>query len=57
MAMNHASSDEPLPAAIEKKLYEKPCFRYEHVFVTSALSCSKNSDQSVCMLNPPASAS
>jgi hypothetical protein len=53
MSTNHSSSEEPLPAAIEKKAYEKPRFRYEQVFVTSALSCSKNSDQSNCVLNPP----
>jgi hypothetical protein len=53
MGTNHSSSEEPLPAAIEKKAYEKPRFRYEQVFVTSALSCSKNSDQSNCVLNPP----
>ena len=41
MAMNHSSSEESRPAAIEKKPYEKPTFRYEQVFVTSALSCGK----------------
>lgn len=41
MAMNQSSSDEPRPAAIEKKPYEKPGFRYEQVFVTSALTCGK----------------
>jgi hypothetical protein len=49
MAMNHSSSEEPHPAAIEKKPYEKPGFRYEQVFVTSALSCGKvTSSQSGC---------
>jgi hypothetical protein len=57
MAMNNSSSEERHPAAIDKKPYEKPGFRYEQVFVTSALSCSKNSGSSSCMLNPPASAS
>ena len=41
MAMNHSSSEGPRPAAIEKKPYEKPGFRYEQVFVTSALTCGK----------------
>jgi len=41
MAINQSSSDEPRPAAVEKKPYEKPGFRYEQVFVTSALSCGK----------------
>jgi hypothetical protein len=41
MAMNHSSDEEPRPAPIAKKPYEKPGFRYEQVFVTSALSCGK----------------
>jgi hypothetical protein len=41
MAINHSSNEGPQPAAIEKKTYEKPGFRYEQVFVTSALSCGK----------------
>jgi hypothetical protein len=41
MTMNDASSAEPQIAAVEKKPYEKPGFRYEQVFVTSALSCGK----------------
>jgi len=52
MAMNHSSSEEPRPAAIEKKPYEKPGFRYERVFVTSALTCGKiSSTQSSCNNN------
>jgi hypothetical protein len=30
-----------LKQAITKKLYEKPSFRHEQVFVTTALSCGK----------------
>ncbi len=41
MEINQSSGEEPRPAAIEKKPYEKPTFRYEQVFVTSALSCGK----------------
>jgi hypothetical protein len=41
MGMNQSSKEEPRPAAIEKKPYEKPSFRFEQVFVTSALSCGK----------------
>jgi hypothetical protein len=56
MAMNQSSNDEPRPAAIEKKPYEKPGFRYEHVFVTSALSCGKvDPTQSTCTRNLSAS--
>jgi hypothetical protein len=52
MAKNNSSNDEPRPAAIEKKPYQKPGFRYEQVFVTSALSCGKiTSTQSGCSLN------
>jgi hypothetical protein len=29
------------PEGKEKKLYQKPAFRYERVFETQALSCSK----------------
>jgi hypothetical protein len=42
MAMNSLSSnDESRTPATNKKPYEKPSFRYEQVFVTSALSCGK----------------
>jgi len=40
MAMNDSSCDQRTPAA-DKKPYEKPAFRYEQVFVTTALSCGK----------------
>ena len=32
---------QPGPAGQEKKLYQKPAFRYERVFETLALSCGK----------------
>jgi hypothetical protein len=53
MGMNNSSSEGPRPAAIEKKPYEKPGFRYEQVFVTSALSCGKmvGSTSGECGLN------
>jgi hypothetical protein len=53
MAMNNSSNEGPRPAAIEKKPYEKPGFRHEQVFVTSALSCGKmvGSTQGECGLN------
>jgi len=45
MAMNDFSSksseDTPRTPATAKKLYEKPAFRFEQVFVTTALSCGK----------------
>jgi hypothetical protein len=53
MAINNSSTEGPRPAAIEKKPYEKPGFRYEQVFVTSALSCGKmvGGTQGSCSLN------
>jgi hypothetical protein len=36
----------------EKRAYKKPSFRYERIFVTSALSCGKVSvTQASCTLN------
>ncbi|HET9408485.1 MAG TPA: hypothetical protein VFO39_14685 [Candidatus Sulfotelmatobacter sp.] len=40
MTMNDYSSDQS-SSVTEKKTYEKPSFRYEKVFVTTALSCGK----------------
>jgi hypothetical protein len=48
MAMNSSSSEGPHPAAVEKKPYEKPAFRYEQVFVTSALTCGKVGTEGNC---------
>lgn len=39
MEMNHTS--EQTQADTPKKPYEKPSFRHEQVFVTTALSCGK----------------
>lgn len=51
------SSNTERTATATKKPYEKPSFRFEKVFVTSALSCGKttNSIQSQCTLNPKVS--
>ena len=38
-------------ATAAKKPYEKPSFRFEKVFVTSALSCGKTGTQAQCSLN------
>jgi hypothetical protein len=55
MAMNDISFDNPRNPA-SKKPYEKPSFRFEQVFVTTALSCGKISvTQSSCSLNTKAS--
>jgi len=55
MTMNdHSTDNHPTPAS--KKPYEKPSFRFEQVFVTTALSCGKISvTQSSCSLNTKAS--
>ncbi len=51
MAMNDVSSDNSRTPA-SKKPYEKPAFRYEQVFVTTALSCGKQGQtQAGCSLN------
>ncbi len=49
MTMNDSSSEGQGPdaGAAGKRPYQRPSFRYEEVFVTSALTCSKVSG-SVC---------
>jgi len=37
MEIEHSHEAKPIP----KKPYEKPSFRHEQVFVTTALSCGK----------------
>ncbi len=55
MAMNNISSDNPR-TPVTKKPYEKPSFRFEQVFVTTALSCGKvSTTQSSCVARPSAS--
>lgn len=41
MDTNSFSSDEPRTPVTAKKPYEKPSFRFEQVFVTTALTCGK----------------
>jgi hypothetical protein len=48
MNMNNPSNEEPQVAAVEKKPYAKPDFRYEIVFVTSALTCGKTGAEGNC---------
>jgi hypothetical protein len=49
MEVNHSSDDERQFTEKVKKPYQKPAFRFEEVFVTSALSCGKiTSTQSGC---------
>ena len=39
MGVNHSSENSQI--VVVKKPYEKPSFRHEQVFVTTALSCGK----------------
>jgi hypothetical protein len=56
MDTNHSPSDESRTPATNKKPYEKPSFRFEQVFVTTALSCGKvGSITSNCIQNPKVS--
>ncbi len=48
-AENNITEKQATTAA--KKPYEKPSFRFEKVFVTSALSCGKTGTQAQCSLN------
>jgi hypothetical protein len=55
MAINDSSSDNPQTSS-SKKPYEKPSFRFEQVFVTTALSCGKvSSTQANCINHQSAS--
>lgn len=55
MANNDMSTEDRLTPA-SKKPYEKPSFRFEQVFVTTALSCGKvGTTQSSCVARPSAS--
>jgi hypothetical protein len=44
MAFIDSSSEEMQPQPRAKKSYQKPDFRFEEVFVTSALTCGKLTD-------------
>jgi hypothetical protein len=55
MAINDSSSDNTQTSA-SKKPYEKPSFRFEQVFVTTALSCGKvSATQAQCHSSQSAS--
>lgn len=49
MDTNHIPSDEPQTSLTNKKPYEKPSFRHEQVFVTTAISCGKAGSVGQCM--------
>ena len=56
MDANDKSADKPPTPATKKKPYEKPSYRYEKVFVTTALSCGKVVNAGgACNLNPKVS--
>jgi hypothetical protein len=56
MAMNDSSSDSQT-VKMPKKPYEKPSFRFEQVFVTTALTCGKSGTEQQCVLTNTQSAS
>lgn len=56
MACTDSSGEETRSQPRAKKPYQKPSFRFEEVFVTSALTCGKiTSTQTGCNLNLSAS--
>jgi hypothetical protein len=56
MNTNDKSTGASPISATTKKPYEKPFFRYEKVFVTTALSCGKLANSGFsCNTNPKAS--
>jgi hypothetical protein len=55
MDITEKSPKTPTPVT-ERSPYEKPSFRYEKVFVTTALSCGKTPNSGFqCNSNPKAS--
>ena len=55
MEINDKPANPPTPIT-KKKPYEKPSFRYEKVFVTTALSCGKTPNSGMqCNTNPKVS--
>lgn len=56
MDANDKSAGKPPTPATKKKPYEKPSYRCEKVFVTTALSCRKVvNGGGACNLNPKVS--
>ena len=43
------SNSEQQRIEVGKKTYEKPAFRYEQVFVTTALACGKIATSRACL--------
>jgi hypothetical protein len=55
MTMKNVSPDHS-PTPVTKQPYEKPSFRYEKVFVTTALSCGKiGATSAACAASPKVS--
>jgi hypothetical protein len=48
MSTESSSNEKTQAVTGGKKPYEKPSFRFEKVFVTSALSCGKTGTQEQC---------
>jgi hypothetical protein len=54
-SLGSSPPEEPLSAATAKKPYEKPGFRFDQVFVVTALTCGKVGTAGQCGQNPNAS--
>lgn len=50
MSTKQSPSENQQPTTTGKMPYEKPSFRHEQVFVTTALSCNKTGQQAQCGL-------
>jgi hypothetical protein len=48
MTTENSSTDIQRTPATAKKPYEKPSFRFEQVFVTTALTCGKTGQEGQC---------
>jgi hypothetical protein len=51
MAIENSNPDNSQEIKVIKQPYVKPSFRFEKVFVTTALSCGKTGTQGQCSLN------
>jgi hypothetical protein len=51
MTIENSSSNNSQQISATKRPYVKPSFRFEKVFVTTALSCGKSGTQGQCSLN------
>jgi len=48
MSTENSPNEKQQPTTTGKKPYEKPSYRFEKVFVTTALTCGKTGQESSC---------